>query len=135
MEQPKRKSLSISANLPVLVFREGEAFIAYTPLLDLSTAGGTFEEAKSNFSEALQLFLKETDAMGTLPKVLTDMGWQLKDGNRYFSRSVFRDPGKVALDLTSAFYLELGRRIENFHELICVPLPRELFGSFRALLR
>lgn len=53
------------AQLPVSFLREGKRFIAYTPALDLSTSGKTFEEAKEHFVEASELFFEELDRMGT----------------------------------------------------------------------
>jgi len=86
MAKTKLSSVKISTTLPVFIFREDDAFVAYTPWLDLSTAGGTFEEANSNLSEAVRLFLEETDAMGTLPTVLRGLGW--KESNGKFSAPI-----------------------------------------------
>ncbi|MEK7537372.1 MAG: hypothetical protein AAB619_00155 [Patescibacteria group bacterium] len=47
--------------LPVSILREGKRFIAYTPALDLSTSGKTFEQAKQRFEEAAELFFEETE--------------------------------------------------------------------------
>lgn len=62
-------------SLPVAILRERKRFIAYTPVLDLSTSGRTFEEAKERFNEAAQLFLEELERMGTIHEVLTNLGW------------------------------------------------------------
>jgi len=48
---------SLIFNLPVSFLRESDQFVAYTPALDLSTSGTTLEEAKSNFTEAVGIFL------------------------------------------------------------------------------
>ncbi len=63
-------------NLPVSFLKEGNKFIAYTPALDLSTCGNTFEQAKKRFTEALQIFIHELIKMGTLEQVLSDCGWK-----------------------------------------------------------
>ncbi|MEK7636828.1 MAG: hypothetical protein AAB402_00355 [Patescibacteria group bacterium] len=47
--------------LPVSILREGKRFIAYTPALDLSTSGKTFDQAKQRFAEAAELFFEETE--------------------------------------------------------------------------
>ena len=61
--------------LPVLFLREGLKFVAYTPALDISTCGNTFEQAKKRFAEALDIFFQELVKMGTLDQVLSDCGW------------------------------------------------------------
>lgn len=62
--------------LPVTIFKEVDNFIAYTPALDLSTCGRTFEEAKKRFAEAVNLFFEELDRMGTTEQVLRNLGWK-----------------------------------------------------------
>ena len=53
-------------NLPVSFIKEANQFVAYTPALDLSTSGRTLKEAKSNFSEAVEIFFNEITSAGTL---------------------------------------------------------------------
>lgn len=67
---------SIVYNLPVSFLRESDQFVAYTPALDLSTAGATLEEAKNNFTEAVGIFFDEIVEMGTFEDVLLDLGWK-----------------------------------------------------------
>ena len=55
--------------------REGDQFVAYTPALDLSTAGSTFEQAKKRFAEAVHIFVEECLKMDTLAAVLEGLGW------------------------------------------------------------
>lgn len=73
------KKVNFQVLLPVIILREGDAFVAYTPALDLSTAGDTLEEAQRHFTEAVQLFFEESHTMGTLEEVLLEMGWKRKD--------------------------------------------------------
>ena len=70
------KKVNFQASLPVTILREGDQFVAYTPALDLSTSGSTFEQAQKRFAEIVQIFLDECFSMGTLDKVLTDLGWK-----------------------------------------------------------
>ncbi len=58
-----------------MFFQEGDAVVAYTPSLDLSTTGKDFEEARKRFGEALQIFIRELQEMGTLKEVLQEFGW------------------------------------------------------------
>lgn len=68
-----------SLNLPVSFLKEADQFVAYTPVLDLSTSGNTLEEAKNNFTEAVEIFFDEIVQMGTLEDVLLDLGWKRRD--------------------------------------------------------
>ena len=69
------KKINFQASLPVTFLREGEQFVAYTPALDLSTSGDTFDQAKKRFSEIVGIFFEECLNMGTLETVLSDLGW------------------------------------------------------------
>lgn len=62
--------------LPVSFLREGKKYVAYTPALDLSTSGRTYEEAKRRFSEIVSIFFEELIKKGTLDEVLRDLGWK-----------------------------------------------------------
>jgi len=71
-----RHKVNFSISVPVTIYREGDAFIAYSPVLDLSTSGSTFELAKKRFTEATQVFVEELVEKGTLEEVLSDLGWE-----------------------------------------------------------
>ena len=66
----------LEINIPLFIIREGKAFVAYKPALDLSTAGKTRKEAEKRFSQAVQIFFEETIKRGTLASALLDLGWQ-----------------------------------------------------------
>ncbi len=66
----------LHGTLPLTIFREGKAFVAYSPALDLSTAGRTLSEAKQRFTEAARIFFRELIDRGTVAEVLTDLGWE-----------------------------------------------------------
>lgn len=71
----KNMKKEFSFSLPVSIFREKEAFIAHTPVLNLTTSGKTFEEAKKRFDEAVDIFFEELAEMGTLDETLEELGW------------------------------------------------------------
>ena len=71
---------SISYTLPVTIFREGDAFVAHTPALDLSSVGKSEEDAKRMFAEAVGVFFEELIEMGTMESVLKDLGWTQSNG-------------------------------------------------------
>ena len=56
--------------------KEGKAFVAYCPALDIATQGNTFEEAQKMFAELVDIFFEELEAKGTTDKVLTQCGWK-----------------------------------------------------------
>ena len=66
---------SYQVQIPVNIFREGEHFVAHSPVLDLSSSGRTFEEAQTRFKEALDMFLGDLIERGTLEEVLESHGW------------------------------------------------------------
>ena len=67
---------NIKFKIPVSFLKEGKQFIAYSPVLDLSTSGKTFGEARSRFIEIVNIFFEEIIEKGTLNEVLTDLGWK-----------------------------------------------------------
>lgn len=67
---------NVQFNISLTILREGKKFIAYTPALDLSTSGDTFEQAKKRFGEAVSIFFEETLKCGTLDRALGELGWR-----------------------------------------------------------
>jgi hypothetical protein len=65
-----------SVRLPVQIIKQGRQFVAYTPVLDLSTSGRTLIEVKKRFEEIVNIFFEEIIEAGTLDKVLGDLGWR-----------------------------------------------------------
>ena len=70
------KKITLKTSLPVIFMREDKQFVAYTPALDLSTSGHTFELARRRFEEAVDIFIGECISLGTLTQVLEDLGWK-----------------------------------------------------------
>ena len=68
--------MRIDFQLPVSFLKEDKRFIAYTPVLDLSTSGKTYAEARTRFEEIARLFFEETLRKGTLEEVLESLGWK-----------------------------------------------------------
>ncbi len=68
--------MKLEVKLPVSIFKEGKQFVAYTPALDLSTSGKTYEEVKKRFSEVVDIFFADTAKKNTLDSVLKDLGWR-----------------------------------------------------------
>lgn len=70
------KHMFFELNIPVSIFREGKAYVAYTPVLDLSTCADTFAQVKERFAEAVRIFFDELNALGTAEEVLHNLGWK-----------------------------------------------------------
>lgn len=68
--------INLQFNLPITFLREGKRFIAYTPALDLSTSGRSFEQARKRFADATLIFFEEIVNKGTMDDVLGSLGWQ-----------------------------------------------------------
>lgn len=68
--------LKFQASLPMFVFREGDTFIAHSPVLDLSTSANTFDKVQRRFTEVVQIFIEELLEKGTLDEVLSSYGWR-----------------------------------------------------------
>ncbi|KKT41912.1 MAG: hypothetical protein UW30_C0003G0012 [Candidatus Giovannonibacteria bacterium GW2011_GWA2_44_13b] len=66
----------LSTQLPVSVFKEGKSFIAYTPVLDLSTSGKTYEQVMERFDQIVEIFFDELTKKGTTEEVLLNLGWE-----------------------------------------------------------
>ena len=77
-KQEKLVTANIKGNVPVLFLKENEMFVAYSPALELSTCGKTFEEAQKNFEEALLIFFEECIKDNTLKEILPSPGWKEK---------------------------------------------------------
>ena len=73
------KKVHIDFQLPVSFLKEDKRFIAYTLVLDLSTSGKTYEEARKRFEEVARLFFEETLRKGTLDEALQELGWQKRE--------------------------------------------------------
>ena len=75
----------------IQVFREGGVFVAYNPELDVSSCGGTLEEARGNLRDAVRGFLKSAHSHGTLSTILEEAGYIQK-------RNRWHDPELMVLD-------------------------------------
>ena len=72
----KHMKYPMNMKLPVAIIKQGKSFVAYSPVLDLSTVGKTEAKAKKMFAEAVSIFFEELIERGTLSEVLADLGWQ-----------------------------------------------------------
>lgn len=78
MDKIKVSDESINSELAVFLFKEDDAFIAYSPALDLSGYGKTEVEARDSFNIVLKEYFDYATREGTLYQDLKDHGWNFK---------------------------------------------------------
>ncbi|MDM1500156.1 hypothetical protein [Myroides odoratimimus] len=93
------KAGSVVASISVLSFKEDNTFIVYTPQLDISGYGNTYEEALNSFENSLEMFLDYTTNKNTLYKTLSDLGWKLIKGSE-------KKPKKISAPLLSQLIIK-----------------------------
>ena len=65
-----------------LFFWEGDACVGYCPELDVSSCGGSVDEARNNLRTAVKLFIEEAQKLGTLRDILAEAGYkEMPDGH------------------------------------------------------
>jgi len=80
-------------NMPVSYFKEDKSFVAYTPALDLSSAGKTLKEAEKNIAEAVSIFMEEILRRGTIDEVLSSLGWKKISKTKQWMPPIFVSHG------------------------------------------
>jgi len=66
----------VPVEFDLLIFKENETYIAYCPELDISSCGDSIEHARQMLKEAVRLFLKEAESMGTLNDILEEANFK-----------------------------------------------------------
>ena len=59
------------------IWKEGGMYTSYCPELDIASCGKTVDKARKNLREALEIFIEETDKIGTLKDLLEEAGYDL----------------------------------------------------------
>ena len=65
----------IEINLNVLVAKDGDYFIAFSPELQIATQGKTRHEVEKRFHERVTIFVEVAIEKGTLKKRLQELGF------------------------------------------------------------
>jgi predicted RNase H-like HicB family nuclease len=73
-----RMKNSFKVEVAIVINKEYDSFVAYSPALELSSYGDSEKEALVAFDDALDIFIEETTKKGTLEKVLLKLGWTLR---------------------------------------------------------
>ena len=82
-------------SLEIKVFKEGDVYVALCPELNVSSFGDDIKSAKVSLREALEAFLEECEAMGTLQEVLEDAGFVKEKESWILEEPVIKE--KIAL--------------------------------------
>lgn len=106
----KQYKKSVSANVTVMLYEQGDYIMAYCPALDLSSYAKTEKEAVASFSEALDIFLEYCNEHGTLEQNLVACGWKLRHG--YLQP----DEVHVPMDLLKA------KKLHSFDQKVLLPV-------------
>ena len=78
VQRIKHEEKKLTAQIQIFLIPEGEQYVAYCPALELSSYGSSPEDARAAFAEAMAIFVEETQAKGTLERVLLGLGWTLQ---------------------------------------------------------
>ena len=79
------------------VWKEGSAYVAYSPELDISSVGDSTLQARTRLREAVSLFLEEAARKGSLAEILSEAGFR-KQGSTYRShRILLRETIRLAV--------------------------------------
>ena len=82
-----RKARAHGIRFTAQVWKEGAAYVAYAPELDISSAGDSSTQAKTRLREAVTLFLEEAARQGTLGEILSESGFR-RQGSTYRSHRI-----------------------------------------------
>ena len=82
-------------------WKEGRAFVAYAPELDVSSCGDSVAEAKARLLEAVTLFLEECSRKGSLDAILSESGFEKRDKSYRPRRILTRARVRLAVPLAS----------------------------------
>ncbi len=81
----------IQVSFTTHIFKEGDAYVAHVPELDVSSCGASPDEARRNIQDAVRGFLETCEEKGDLNEILEETGY-------HFEAGVWRAPEFVSLD-------------------------------------
>jgi predicted RNase H-like HicB family nuclease len=68
-------------NFTIEIWRKGSIYLASAPELDFISQGKTFDEAKKNLLEVIQIQFEEMTEMGTFYEYLEECGFLIEGNN------------------------------------------------------
>jgi predicted RNase H-like HicB family nuclease len=103
-----KENLKFTINIEVVIVKEDDYYIAYSPALELSAYGDSIEKARQSFTEEVGIFIEETRKRGTLEKYLLKNGWRLQ----LLPKPIY-EPPRQNLDQLSGLMKSKGRMIRQ----------------------
>lgn len=73
----------------LIILKEDNTYVSYCPELDVSSCGGTVEQARNNLKTAVRLFLEEAGKMGTLNDILEKARFKKDDSHNHLQTGTF----------------------------------------------
>lgn len=95
----------------LLVFKQGDYYVAYCPSLELSSYGISVEDAKEGFDDAMNIYLEHCKENGTLETDLIKHGW-----------SIERKPAKLEPPAMIKLSIPAGKLISQYNENWYMPI-------------
>lgn len=102
----------IDLHLNVLVFQEGNYYVAYCPSLNISSYGNSITDAKSGFDEVMKAYLEDCKDNGNLRDDLLKNGWTVTNNNN----KIVEPPATIDLNIPA------GLLRKQFNENWSVPV-------------
>lgn len=101
----KNSYVHMGLNLMHFMHRDG-THIVYSPTLQMSDYGETFEEAKTAFKESLDIWLEYVGRFKTFEADLERLGWTTEDGSTYHPPKYDIDEIKKEFDIGPLDFFE-----------------------------
>ena len=101
----------VEMQLSLLIYKQGDYFVAFCPSLELSSYGNSVEDAKNGFDDAMNLYLEYSIENGTLEKDLMEHGWKIEQKTRKLN-----PPAQINLDIP------VGNLISQFNQNWYAPI-------------
>jgi hypothetical protein len=84
--------MDVKIDITLLLFREDNVSIAYSPAFDLSGYGNTEKEAKDSFKIAIEEFIRYTTNKNTFFSELKRLGWNIPKSSKSKVKREYREP-------------------------------------------
>src|SRR4051812_15766781 len=101
----------VEMHVSLLVFQQGDYYVAYCPSLELSSYGNSVEDAREGFDDAMNIYLEHCAEHGTLETDLLKQGWTIE-----------RKPNKLEPPAMIKLDIPAGKLISQFNENWYMPI-------------
>jgi predicted RNase H-like HicB family nuclease len=102
---------TVEVQLSLLVFKQGDYYVALCPSLELSSYGISVDDAKAGFDDAMNLYIEHSIENGTLEKDLLEHGWKIE-----------QKPVKIVQPTQIELNIPTGQLISQFNQNWYMPI-------------